>query len=174
MDIRRGLVEARAKRPRGAHDAQRAFTMVELLMVIAIIGVLASIVIVALTNTRAKARDARIRGSMQQLRVLAEDVRDSNTGNSYVSPCDVKAMTATGVVSGPPCAADATVAQSMNIVYDDLQKQSGAAPTVEADSDSFCVSSPLNAGPAAFFCSDSDGRTGVDIVCTAGSATCTP
>ncbi|MEI7620505.1 MAG: FISUMP domain-containing protein [Candidatus Falkowbacteria bacterium] len=50
----------------------RAFTLIELLVVIAIIGILATISVLALTNARAKSRDAKRAGDMKQIQTALE------------------------------------------------------------------------------------------------------
>jgi prepilin-type N-terminal cleavage/methylation domain-containing protein len=66
---------------------QRSFTLIELLVVIAIIGLLSSIVLVALTPARAKARDGRRMTEINQFYKLLE-VCYSETGG-YPSSDDI-------------------------------------------------------------------------------------
>ncbi len=61
------------------NNKQKGFTLIELLVVIAIIGMLASVLIAALSNARVKARDSRRLADAQQIR-SALDLYNSQGG----------------------------------------------------------------------------------------------
>ena len=64
-------------------SSNRGFTLIELMLVISIIGLLASIVVSALSSARLKARDSAIISEVQEMQKIAELVY-SDTG-SYVA-----------------------------------------------------------------------------------------
>ncbi len=57
----------------------RGFTLLELLVVIAIIGVLASVVLVAMSSAKKRGNDARITSDIRQMKLTLE----SNRGSDY-------------------------------------------------------------------------------------------
>jgi prepilin-type N-terminal cleavage/methylation domain-containing protein len=62
------------------YKTKKAFTLIELLVVIAIIGLLASIVLVALNGARQKARDVKRQGDLRQFRTALEAYYGDNNG----------------------------------------------------------------------------------------------
>lgn len=59
---------------------QKAFTLIELLVVISVISLLASVVLIALNNSRTKARDARRKADLKQIATALEFYYDKYGG----------------------------------------------------------------------------------------------
>lgn len=76
---------------------QKGFTLIELLIVIAIIGLLASVVLVSLSNARAKAKDAKRLADVRQYMSALELYY--NTNNSYPVQATAQALVP-GITTG--------------------------------------------------------------------------
>ena len=57
---------------------KKGFTMIELLLVVAIMGLLIAIILVSLSSIRDSAKDTRILSSLEQLRSVAQDFHTKN------------------------------------------------------------------------------------------------
>ncbi len=79
MQVEVEFSSAEQKR-RVARAGGRGFTLIELLVVIAIIGLLSSIVLVAVYNARAKGRDAKRVGDMSRMVTAFELFYNTNRG----------------------------------------------------------------------------------------------
>jgi len=67
---------------------RRGFTLIELMVVIAIIGILAATVIVALNSAKAKAKDTRIMNNIAQIRKLAVNYQINTGSFSGLTGCN--------------------------------------------------------------------------------------
>ena len=129
---------------------QKGFTLIELLVVIAIIGILSSIVLVALRGARNKAKDARIISSMSQIRSMAEVLY---TGSSYSD------VDCTGI--GTSCTCNNS---SIKQLCDDILDQNSSASPIFHVGSEYCVQVSLIDGGS--YCVDSTGYAGTtDIYC---------
>ncbi len=109
---------------------KKGFTLIELLVVIAIIGILSSIVLVALGGARDKAKDARIIADMSQIRSLAELLYSTDYSALVATQTDYAALAA------------------------DVVDQ-GQAITLQNGGSAYCAWSALNGG--GYYCIDNTG-----------------
>jgi prepilin-type N-terminal cleavage/methylation domain-containing protein len=130
---------------------KKGFTLIELLVVIAIIGILATIVIVNVNAARNKAKDAVVKGNMDQLRVTTEMYYDGTGAGTYTNFCGTSCTTGSADWQ-QICAAIAT-------------QNGGTAPTCVSEAQAYCVSA-LGMPNTNIYCRDSAGKLGVSTCST--------
>ena len=126
---------------------QRGLTFLEILLVIAILGILITVVLASVTSSRRKAVDNRIRSNINQIRILAEVAFDTN-GGTYTE-----------------WAQENSIQESLTRLLEEIDKDQGeeaGAPYVtvirESQAQNYCVSAPLVAESGNFYCVDKSGR----------------
>lgn len=156
------MAASRVSRPAG-------FTFIEILIVIAIIGVLAAIVTVAFNQTRIKASDARVKTNVHQLRLLGE-IYYHNNNYSFRGYDDCLAE--------PASSCPGSLGEAVTVLTEDLtnlgSNQLYASATQDND---FCVGAALASNSDKVFCKDSAGRAGLTTASLAAPCrddTCIP
>jgi len=139
---------------------QKGFTLIELLVVVAVIGILASAVVVNFSGAQERARDSRVISAMGQIRPVAEIIY-SKYNYSYASVC------ATGNTLN--------TIEGLQALRDDITSQKPAAATIfcVADKTRYCVSVGLSK-TGDFYCVTSQGKAGMaSTACSNTTYTCT-
>ncbi len=128
--------------------SKKAFTLIELLIVIAIIGILSSITLISLKDIKIKARDTRIMVALNQSKPFAEMIHnDNDTYNTLCTSPDIN------TTNGP-------YKDKLIIINDEITNNGGEAKCY-ADGDNYCVYSKLNIlgiDPMQYFCVDNTGN----------------
>lgn len=115
--------------------------MIEMLVVIAVIGILAATVLTSLGPARSKAKDTRIKSALNQARAIAETIYDG----------DYSDLPASGVVP-----LDDTVLGDMATEIDDNNGELNLFKS--ADEQDYAMWSVLNDG-TTYHCVDSQGNS---------------
>jgi len=154
--------------------SERGFTLIELLVVIAIIGILATLILIALAAARSRARDARVELNLNQAFTICT-LRQESSGD--YSGCVVADATQTQ----EPGAISKLDADTKRI--DGTGGATGGGLTIAAKSDKgeACILTTLNAktgGTNKKFCRDTQGNvsptTGATDASCSAEGVCTP
>jgi len=126
----------------------KGFTMIELLIVLAVIALLVAIVFISLTVVRTKAGNSVIKNDVDQLRKYAEVMYTENGLRGYCADIPESCFGSGNV--------------RLNELKDDIQKRSkqNLDPVISCDVDNFCIS--VNLSDNSYYCVDSkaDQTTG--------------
>jgi len=134
---------------------QKGFTLIELLVVIAIIGILASIVLVALNGARHSGSDATVKSDLNQAATQME-IYSLNSG-SYGEPY----MSAQCPTSGDPSVFDTdpqvtAEITALNTINGDMTKCAAGTLADTGSATSWAIASPLSSS-SQYWCVDSSG-----------------
>lgn len=128
------------------------FTLLELLVVIAVIGILAAVVMASMSAAREKGRDATIMATISNMRSQFELYYTQH--NTYQLACDN----------------DPTIASAEASLREVVDAEDVSEVTCNTTTDQWLLASPLVWDSNYYFCSDSSGRSGkVEFLVGGGS-----
>lgn len=143
---------------------KKAFTLIELLIVIAIIGILAGIVLVSLTGALKKGKDSRIQADLKQVQSIAGMIMTDEGG--YDSLC----------AGGTLNENHSTYGSQLGAIESDISAQGSTDLKCYASSTEYCVAAKLVSKENYYYCIDSDGNalstSTTANPCTSASSKC--
>jgi prepilin-type N-terminal cleavage/methylation domain-containing protein len=134
----------------------KGFTLVELLVVIAVIGILSSIVLVSLRNARGKGQDVKIISSVKQIKTIIES---NYSGISYPDLTNDSPVFGGLVENGHPGE------NEIDILVQDITSQGSSVNIVNDPTDpglpvlGYAIYGQLVSTSTQYFCIDSTGKT---------------
>lgn len=143
---------------------RKGFTLVELLVVVAIIGILAGAILLNLSKEAEKAKDARIKSSMNQIKTRVESMRVENPDLLYPNKTTFD---------------DPAKDDQIDKMRTEIEKQGGElvyhsdATDGKDNASKWCAHSKLNQG-GVFFCVDSSGIGEAGYQCSNTTHKCEP
>ncbi len=154
-------------------NKKSGFTLVEVLTVIMIIGILATVVLVSLDAARRRARDSAVQNQLRQIASLAEAVYTMENGYEEFSDLSTAG-------SDHPSADDYRKAvDKINDVSDSDNHAGGGDDNIQihfsTDNKDYCAFSNLVRRDEEVFCVDSSGDARItdDNACAADNISCT-
>lgn len=126
---------------------KNGFTIIELLMVAAIIGILVSMVAVSVKEASHRSRNTRIATSVIQTRRVAEDLTIQRT-DGYLNLCYGGGLNVSGLN---------TWNETLQVLQNDILQNGGTDINCYSAQESYCVSVRLIGNPARYLCIDGDG-----------------
>jgi len=125
---------------------KKGFTLIEILIVVAIIGILATIVTVSMRQASDRGKSTKIISAIVQVRSIADDLYLQNT-DGYTDLCD--ALTSGLDISN----------EDLKTINDDVIEYADTGNTIACHSTNyhFCVSVQLVGESAKYFCIDHSG-----------------
>ena len=131
--------------------------MIELLVVVAIIGILASVVLASLNTARAKGSDAAVKANLDNMRAEAAIYFDGNGANTYGTASGQLAITSSAACTSvnTTLIGDVTFCNGMVAAA----SASGTTAYVNVLAQSWVAGAALKATASTWWCVDSSGAS---------------
>jgi prepilin-type N-terminal cleavage/methylation domain-containing protein len=131
------------------------FTLIEMLLVVAIISLLTTIAVTAALAARDRANNSRIQAEISQVRIQAVSIKNDTdyfSGNPGLND---------GLCDAANTLNDVGYPASLKLIEDDVKIRSGADVTCYASDDAYCARARML--PNGYYCVDSTGFAGTSL-----------